>query len=82
MDYINRAGTSNAILREVLGIESTMPEWATDELNNIIEKYSKFDLSKANLELLRGELSEIGLGDYIPETITRVIEENKADEET
>lgn len=82
LDYINRAGTSNAILREVLGIESTMPEWATDELDIIIEKYSKFDLTKANLELLRGELSTIGLGDYIPETITRVIKESKTDEET
>jgi len=59
-----------------------MPEWATDELDIIIEKYSKFDLTKANLELLRGELSAIGLGDYIPETITRVIKESKTDEET
>ena len=81
LDYINRAGTSNAILRDVLGIDSSMPTWATDELDCIIEKYSKLDFSKNNIELLRKELTTVGLADYIPETIAKVTEEVKKNEE-
>lgn len=72
LDYVNRAGTSNAILRDVLGIDSTMPMWATEALDNIIEKYSHCDFSNNNLELLRDELSSIGLADYIPESIAQI----------
>lgn len=74
LDYINRAGTSNAILRDVLGIDSTMPVWATEELENIVEKYSHRAFSNDNLESLRNELSSIGLADYIPETIAHIAE--------
>lgn len=80
LDYVNRAGTSNAILRDVLGIDSTMPIWATEELENIIEKYSHRDFSKDNLEALRTELSSIGLADYIPESIAQVAERTESNE--
>lgn len=74
LDHINRAGTSNAILRDVLGIDSTMPTWATEELDAIIKKYSSCDFSSTNLASLREELSSIGLADYIPESIAQVAE--------
>lgn len=81
LDYVNRAGTSNAILRDVLGIDSTMPIWAAEELESIVEKYSQLVISNNNLELLRTELSLIGLADYIPESIAQVVERTKANEE-
>lgn len=81
LDYVNRAGTSNAILRDVLGIDSTMPNWAAEALEGIIDKYSQLAFSKDNLELLRAELSFIGLADYIPESIARVAEEAVSNEE-
>lgn len=77
LDYVNRAGSSNAILREVLGIESTIPIWASEELELIIKKYSCLDFTSDNLESLRHELSSIGLADYIPETIAKVVEDKK-----
>lgn len=73
LDYVNRAGTSNAILRDVLGLDSTIPLWAVNELEEIITKYSQTDLSENSFNSLREELKKIGLGDYIPETITKVI---------
>lgn len=76
LDCVNRAGTSNAILREVLGIESTLPNWAIDELENIVDKYSKVELTREHLNELREELILVGLADYIPETIAKVVEEN------
>lgn len=75
LDYINRAGTSDAILREVLGIESSLPFWASEILNNIIIDYTKKDFTQENLKLLRAELSEIGLEQFIPETIAEIASE-------
>lgn len=80
LDYINRAGTSNAILRDVLGIDSTMPIWAQETLDSIVKKYSQKTLTNETLSDLREELSAIGLADYIPESIARVAEENKNEE--
>lgn len=74
LDYINRAGTSNAILREVLGIESTMPYWAETLLNDTVQKYSNMQFSSESLQSLRDDLKKIGLGDYIPESIAKVVE--------
>lgn len=74
LDYINRAGTSNIILREVLGIDSTMPIWAEKTLEAIVSKYSKAELTNATLAELKQELSNIGLADYIPISIARVVE--------
>lgn len=82
LDYVNRAGSSNAILREVLGIDSTMPIWAEEKLDSIVEKYSGGNLTSDTLLSLREELATIGLDEYIPISIARVIEENNVDEET
>lgn len=82
LDYVNRAGSSNAILREVLGIESTMPVWAEETLDSIIDKYSNGNLTPEVLLNLRKELAEIGLDEYIPLSISRVVEEKNIDEET
>lgn len=77
LDYVNRAGTSNAILREVLGIDSSMPFWAENMLTEIIEKYSASELTKESLDNMRKELTEIGLDGYVPETIAKVVEGKK-----
>lgn len=81
LDYVNRAGTSNAILRDVLGIDSTMPTWAAETLENIIEKYSHMDFTNSNLQSFRNELSSIGLSDYIPESIAKVAERKETNAE-
>lgn len=81
LDHVNRAGTSNAILRDVLGIDSTMPVWAEKTLDDIVKKYSNVSLNNSTLAELKQELTTIGLSDYIPVSITRVVEENKSNEE-
>lgn len=79
LDYVNRAGTSNTVLRDVLGISSTMPLWAEETLDAIVEKYSKLNFTNETLSQLRAELSTIGLADYIPESIARVAVEGNPD---
>lgn len=80
LDYINRAGSSNAVLREVLGIDSSMPIWAEKTLDEIIRKYSRIGLTSNSIPKLKQELAEIGLGNYIPDTIARVVEEGIKDD--
>lgn len=82
LDYVNRAGTSDAILREVLGLESSLPFWASDILNNIITNYSRVEFTQEHLKMLRTELSEIGLEQFIPETIAQVAMEVSNDKNT
>lgn len=74
LDYVNRAGTSNAILREVLGIDTSIPFWAEEHLKDTIQKYLSKDFNQENLDNLRREMEEIGLADFIPDTISRIVE--------
>ena len=80
LDYVNRAGTSNAILREVLGVDSSMPIWVEQALENIISKYSQIKLSADMLANLRVELSDIGLAEYIPDSIIQIAEGHNTDD--
>lgn len=75
LDYVNRAGTSNAILREVLGIDTSIPFWAEEHLKGIVKKYLSKEFTQENLDCLRNEMDEIGLADFIPETISQIVEE-------
>lgn len=77
LDMVNRSGTSNEILREVLGLESTIPLWAESRLDNIVNKYISMDLSRESLKALRDELKEIGMDDFFPEAIDKVSERLK-----
>ena len=74
LDYVNKAGTSNAILREVLGIDTSLPVWAEDEIKVIIDKYISKEITQENLTNLRKDLETIGLADFIPETIAKIVE--------
>lgn len=74
LDLVNKAGTSNDILRDVLGIDSTSPLWVDNQLRRIIERYSKEQLSAETFDQLRTELEGLGLGKYVPETIAEVAE--------
>ncbi len=82
LDYLNRAGTSNAILRDVLGIESTMPIWAEQELNNIVNKYSQTILTNETIKDLRKDLQILGFDEYVPESISKVVEGTKLNDKT
>lgn len=80
LDEINKAGTANEILREVLGIPVTMANWVEEKLDRIVNKYAKMDVTKESIEQMKSELKEIGLSNMIPESIISVMEENKKDD--
>ncbi len=75
LDHINKAGTANSILRNVLGIDSTLPGWAENILADSIKRYSESPITEDTFNRLRSELKEFGLDEFIPETIAAVAEE-------
>lgn len=83
LDLVNKAKTAAEILDEVLGVSFTMPIWAEEELNKIVNKYVKKDIiNKEVLQRMRAELSEIGLEKLIPNAITNLIKKDETDQET
>lgn len=72
LDLINKAGSSNDILREVLGLEHTKPLWVETKIEEIVERYGAREITDSTLRELRAELRQLKLEEFIPETISRV----------
>jgi hypothetical protein len=73
LDSVNKAGTAAAILREVLGVEATIPEWVEAELANLVERYREQPLTDESLNRLRSDLSELGFSDLYPAAVANVV---------
>lgn len=70
LDYANRAGTASEILREVLGLPSTFPQWVEHDLNRIIERYQAEPLDEIKINQMKKELHDAGLGELFPEALS------------
>jgi hypothetical protein len=71
---LNKAGSSNDILRDALGLTFTMPLWVENTLTNITARYSEQEVSAESLRALKAEMVELGLGDVYPEAVERILE--------
>lgn len=74
LDTVNTAGSSNEILRDVLGLKATMPLWAERELDGLVNRLLKEPLSAETIRRARQELGRIGLEDALPETVEKLVE--------
>lgn len=72
LDNANKAGTASEILRDVLGVPVTLPEWAEDDLRRIANEFQIADLNSNNIALLRTRLDQAGLGEYYPEALRQI----------
>lgn len=72
LDTVNRAGSANEILRDVLGLEFTMPVWVETKLENLVEHYSIQDFTDENITALRLEMESLGFSKHIPLAIARI----------
>ena len=77
LDQINKSGTANDILRDVLGMQSTIPIWADNKLQEIIKKYSSLEINSNNISNLRNELVAEGFDKVIPQTIVSILEKGE-----
>ena len=79
LDLVNKAGTANEILRDVLGLDFTLPLWASQRLDELVNQYSSKVLTEQVIADLRNELTELGLYHVLPETLARIIDEESDD---
>jgi len=65
LDLETKAGTANEILRQVLGVETSMPIWVQNEIDNVFERYASVDMTREQLEKLRADIKSLGLDEAL-----------------
>jgi len=78
LDTVNKSGSSNEVLRDVLGLSFTGPQWVEDRLRSIVERYATVDLTQSTLNALRDELKQLGLERMVPSTVADVVVRKRA----
>lgn len=73
LDQTKKAGTASEILKEVLGVSVSMPEWAAKRLERIVEEFEGSEITPETLAALRTELSNAGFSDYYPDALARLV---------
>ncbi len=73
LDILHKAKTASEVLQDVLGVPFTMPIWVEKELEQIEKKYNKLEITETTYHMLKKDLTSIGLGDYLPETLGKII---------
>ncbi|MCP3476509.1 AAA family ATPase [Bradyrhizobium sp. CCGUVB1N3] len=76
LDYAKRAGTASEILRQVLGLPTTLPEWVEQDLAAVVARYQDRDINAATLDGLRVELKDAGLNELFPEALSKLANKN------
>ena len=77
LDFANKAGTANDILRDVLGLSFTVPLWVNERVQAAIEEFSQEEVSEASMVRLKEQLKRLGLGHLFPETVSRALERRR-----
>jgi predicted ATPase len=73
LDRVNKAGSSNQILRDVLGLEATVPLWVEQRIDELAGRYVGRVLTRESVQDLRQELAQLGLSDVFPEAAERFL---------
>jgi len=69
----SKAATATEILRDVLGVPVTLPEWAELDLSTIAREISTLGINEGSLNLLRERLAAAGLSEYFPQALHEII---------
>jgi predicted ATPase len=74
LDQIEKAATASETLREVLGLEATIPLWVERRLDEIVDSHAGQPVDESLLESLRSELEEVGMAEAFPATAAEIAE--------
>ena len=69
LDTVNKAGNASEILREVLGVKATIPEWVEDDIAGIVARYREREITRDTLSDLRNELAGLGYEVLYPDAL-------------
>jgi hypothetical protein len=73
LDQVSKAADANQVLREVLGLEATIPTWAEGRLEALVRDYAQRPLNEETLNALRGELEALGMAEVFPESAAEIV---------
>ncbi len=73
LDQLKKAGPAAEILRDVLGVPVTLPEWSAKELEEIADRFSKSAINVDSLSELRTSLESAGLEEFYPYALDRIM---------
>lgn len=74
LSAIDRSGSSNEVLRDVLGLPSSSPTWVETKLSEIQNQLSANDLTPELLTELRESLTAVGLERFVPLALAQLAE--------
>ena len=77
LDFENRAATASQVLDEVLGVSTTIPVWAEQELESVLQRLAGRNLNEELFTEFREALGAIGLQHYVPEALGRLLDSPK-----
>jgi predicted ATPase len=72
LEGINKAGTSDEILRDALGLDHTTANWVGHRIDAIVEAYSDQELNAETIASLRAEMRVLGLDHLFPSAVDRL----------
>ena len=75
LNTINKAGNASEVLREVLGVAATIPEWVEEELAGIVARYRSREITRDVLTEIRDELSRLGYDALYPDALAALTED-------
>lgn len=74
LDLVEKAGTANDILREVLGVPVPLPVWVESAVNEFAESIDPAEVSSATIEALLANLNELGAGRQFSLVLNKLLE--------
>lgn len=77
LDFSNDAKNATEILDIVLGVPTTLPQWAESKYEEILERYISKPVDQIDLKAFRNELIENGLGNLVLTGVDRILTEKQ-----
>lgn len=74
LDTIDKAGSASEILRDVLGVSTTIPEWVEEGIDAIVARYRQQTITSDMLVRLRQELASAGYSELYPDALAALTE--------
>lgn len=74
LDTINKAASASEILRDVLGVPATIPNWAVEQLDNVTEEFKGKEVTQDLLDRMHQRLEDEGLVSEYPRAVSELLD--------
>ena len=74
LDFQSKARTATQILDEVLGVSSTLPPWAEDQLMTVVNRFTEEPITEQTFSMLRSDMAQMGLEEYLPQALGKILD--------